>query len=126
MVLTAMTSAPSSLGVVDRLPFVLPHFARHSWVGERARIIWEPRIERICQAWADVEWLSVFEGVRDCALVGLSEEGILESCAAVDGASILSASSLPLTGLPAYPGLTFIVVGGLAAINQARRLGRSR
>ncbi len=114
-----MTSAPSSLGVVDRLPFVLPDFARHSWVGERARIIWEPRIERICQAWADVEWLSVFEGVRDCALVGLSEEGISRAVPQWT-ARHLSASSLPLTGLPAYPGLTFIVVGGLAAVNQAR------
>jgi hypothetical protein len=119
VVLTAMNSGPSSAGVVDRLPFVLPDFTRHSWVGERARTTWEPRIERICQAWADVEWLSVFDGVRRCALVGLSEEGISRAVPEWS-ARHLSASSLPLTDLPAHPGLTFIVVGGLADVNQAR------
>src|SRR5713226_571330 len=34
-------------GAVDRLSFVLPDFTRHSWVGDKARQIWEPRLGRI-------------------------------------------------------------------------------
>ena len=117
--LAATSSATSSAGAVDRLPFVLPDFTRHSWVGERARIAWEPRIKRICQAWADVEWLSVFDGIRRCALVGLPQEGISRAVPQWT-ARHLSASSLPLIELPAHPGTTFVLVGGLADVNRAR------
>ena len=94
---------------IERLPFVLPDFTRHSWVGERARIVWEPRIQRICEAWADVEWLSVSEGVRQCALVGLSQEGISRVGAAVDRASSqrlrLAAGRVAcLPGIDVHPG----------------------
>jgi hypothetical protein len=117
--LAATSSSTSAAGAVDRLPFVLPDFTRHSWVGERARIAWEPRIERICQAWADVEWLSVFDGVRRCALLGLSQEGISRAVPKWT-ARHLSASSLSLSELPAHPGITFVLVGDLADVNRAR------
>ena len=63
-----------SAGVIDRLPFALPNFTRHSWVGDQARRIWEPRLDRIRTAWPNVEWLSIVDGVRPCALVGLSPQ----------------------------------------------------
>ncbi len=88
-------------------------------MGEGARIVWEPRVQRICQAWSDVEWLSVSDGVRQCALVALSQEGLSRACRS--GLSVdLSACSLPPTELPDYQGLTFILVGGLADVNRAR------
>ncbi len=45
-----------------------------SWASDRAREVWEPRIERIRRAWSNVEWLAVVEGVRTCALTMLSPE----------------------------------------------------
>jgi len=42
------TAVPEPVfGLVDRLDFVLPDFTRLSWVSEKAREIWEPRITRI-------------------------------------------------------------------------------
>ena len=34
----------------DRLPHVLPDFTRVSWVSDRARAVWEPRVSRIGSA----------------------------------------------------------------------------
>ena len=120
LTVTAGTRPETSfIGAIERLPFVLPDFTRHSWVGERARIVWEPRIQRICDAWADVEWLSVSEGVRQCALVGLSQEGI-SRVVPQWAERHLSASGLPPAESPAYQGLTFILVGGLPDVNRAR------
>ena len=62
--------------VTDRLPFTLPDFTRHSWVADAARQTWEPRLDRIRRAWADIEWLSIRDGVRACALVGLSQSAL--------------------------------------------------
>jgi Methyltransferase domain len=66
-----MNALPSTR---ERLPFVLPDFTRHSWVGEEAQVVWEPRIERIQHAWFDMEWNSVVAGIRTCGLVWLSPE----------------------------------------------------
>ena len=52
----------------DRLNFVLPDFTRVTWVSDRAREIWEPRVKRIRIAWRRLEWISVAEGIRRCAL----------------------------------------------------------
>ncbi len=98
---------------------MLPDFTRHSWVGERARTAWEPRIERICRAWSDVEWLSVFDGIRSCALVGLSQEGIARAVPQWTERN-LSASSLAAAQAPAHPGLTFVLVGSLANVKRAQ------
>ena len=52
----------------ERLPFRLHDFTRMSWTSERARAVWEPRIDRIMKAWFEIEWLAVAAGVRACAV----------------------------------------------------------
>src|SRR4029450_11867868 len=42
----AHTAAAGDAFARDRLSHVLPDFTRISWVGDRARSIWEPRIQR--------------------------------------------------------------------------------
>ena len=54
---------------MDRLDFTLPEFARRAWVGDRAREVWEPRLERITRAWWQIEWRSVLAGLRPCAVI---------------------------------------------------------
>jgi hypothetical protein len=62
---------------LDRLDFSLPEFTRVSWVSDRAREVWEPRLRRITNAWLEIEWLSVAAGVRRCGLTFSSPEGLL-------------------------------------------------
>lgn len=62
----------------DRLNFILPDFLRLSWVSDRAREVWTPRLKRIIGAWAVMERESVLHGVRKCALEKSSlQPGIL-------------------------------------------------
>jgi hypothetical protein len=61
-----------SYSIADRLDFTLPEFTRVAWVSDRARGVWEPRIERIVGAWNEVEWRSVAAGARQCSLTRLS------------------------------------------------------
>jgi hypothetical protein len=56
----------------DRLDFTLPDFTRFRWVSDRARVHWEPRLQRISEVWAQVEWRSVCAGIRRCALVPIT------------------------------------------------------
>jgi SAM-dependent methyltransferase len=63
---------------MDRLPFVLPDFTRQMWVGDAARAVWAPRLRRITQAWLEIEWLAVAEGIRACAVTTVSPEGLVE------------------------------------------------
>ena len=55
----------------DRLSYVLPDFTRISWVSDQARATWEPRIQRIGHAWSEIEWRSVLNGSRRCALTSV-------------------------------------------------------
>lgn len=55
--------------VPNRLDFSLPEFTRVSWASDAAREVWSPRLQRITRAWLDLEWLSVAEGVRPCAIL---------------------------------------------------------
>lgn len=57
--------------VMHRLPFRMPDFNRCSWVSDRARQVWEPRIKRISHAWQRVERQSVIAGVRRAALISV-------------------------------------------------------
>lgn len=52
----------------ERLNFALPNFLRLSWVSDRAREVWTPRLKRIIAAWGLMERESVLHGVRKCAL----------------------------------------------------------
>ena len=59
---------------MERLDFRLPDFVRLSWVSDAAREVWEPRLRRIGQAWAKIEWLSVVSGIRSCGVTMASPE----------------------------------------------------
>jgi SAM-dependent methyltransferase len=103
----------------DRLPFVLPDFTRHSWVSDSARLTWEPRLERIRRAWLDVEWLSIVDEVRGCALLGVPQDA-LSTAIAGWSAHHLSAIGLSMTEPHTHPGVTFAVVGSLENVTRAR------
>src|SRR5258708_28522091 len=53
----------------ELLDFVLPDFLRLAWVSEPAREVWSVRFQQVVRAWAELEWLSVASGIRNCALV---------------------------------------------------------
>ena len=59
---------------MERLPFELPAFTRTSWVSDRAREVWGPRLEQIARAWQEIEWRTVAAGVRACAALFVSPE----------------------------------------------------
>jgi hypothetical protein len=112
-----------------RLGFVLPEFTRWSWVSETARSTWEPRIERIKQAWLSLEWLSVANDVRDCALIWLPPDTLSTFTPQWEFAS-LSAIQLQIDNAhfggnvaqsDASPtGLICIAVGDLTKLTQLR------
>jgi hypothetical protein len=64
--------ASEQLWLADRLDFLLPDFTRLSWVSHAAREMWAPRFERIQAAWQDIEWLSVADRLRECALLSVA------------------------------------------------------
>jgi hypothetical protein len=63
--------------IMQRLPFVLPEFVRTTWVSDRARGVWEPRLLRVTKAWLEIEWQSVLRGVRPCAITMTSPEDLV-------------------------------------------------
>lgn len=58
----------SVAAIPDRLPFRLHDFTRLAWVSDSARDTWEPRIHRISQMLADLEWRTISTGMRDACL----------------------------------------------------------
>jgi hypothetical protein len=85
----------------DRLDFTLADFTRISWVGDRARRVWEPRLQRVSTAWSEIEWLSVKDGVRRCALSVVSPEALIEK-GGVWARHGLSALPLEMQGVGNY------------------------
>lgn len=73
---------------MDRLDFELPEFVRISWVSDPARALWEPRLQAITRAWREIEWRTVAEGVRRCAVTSVSPEQLIETSAACAGAGL--------------------------------------
>lgn len=65
------------LSNILRLDFALPMFSRAIWVDDRAREIWEPRFARIANCWREIEWRTVVDGVRPCALLWLSQDELV-------------------------------------------------
>ena len=102
---------------MERLDFTLPEFARYSWASDLAHSTWEPRFRRIGAAWAQIEWLSVVEGLRACALVTVSAEDFLKQGARWAGHGLCNlpvameaAANLPYcasSGGPRQPGQPF-------------------
>lgn len=64
-----------SVARLPRMEFALPEFQRCVWVSDGARASWEPRIKRITDAWREIEWRTVAEGVRPCVTCWISTDG---------------------------------------------------
>jgi hypothetical protein len=111
----------------ERLPFLLPDFNRQSWVGEHAREVWAPRIARIALAWLDIEWRSVAEGARDCALIWLAPDALPRLIPMWEAARLsaiqLETAGAHFGGAPASlpPGLICVAVGDLAKLDALRK-----
>ena len=73
----ARAQSPHEVFRHDRLPHVLPDFTRVSWVNDRARQVWEPRIAQIGRAWAEIEYRSVEAGIRRCALTSVASDQLI-------------------------------------------------
>ena len=59
---------------IQRLDFRLPEFTRYAWTSDRAREVWEPRVQRIIAGLQEVEWRSIVLGLRACALRVVSSD----------------------------------------------------
>src|SRR5262245_45965834 len=92
----------------DRLTYVLPDFTRISWVGDHARSTWEPRVQRIGQAWSEIEWRSVIARVRKCALTSVPADQLVPRTS--DWASH-GLSTMPLAMSGVAPGYSSTSVG---------------
>jgi hypothetical protein len=64
---------------LDLLRFDLPEFSRVSWVGDAARRVWQPRLERIFAAWMEVEARAVSAGLRECSVSTVSAHELPET-----------------------------------------------
>lgn len=62
---------------MERLDFIIPDFTRLSWVSDRAQAVWEPRFNKIKEAWSKIEWLSVVCGLRSCCITIASPKNFL-------------------------------------------------
>lgn len=107
---------------LKRLPFRLPDFTRLSWTSDRARASWEPRLRRISDAWFQIEWLSVADGVRPCCLLRMSPARFLaetprwaERKVSALGVAreAVSASTYSSNTVKAAPGWPYVLCVGL-------------
>lgn len=112
-------------GSVRRIPSLLPDFTRFSWVNGGARLHWGPRIEAIRRAWSDIEWMSVAGGVRQCALVAISQKAF--SAAKTRWlAHRLSAVGLPGGAGVGQSGRVYAFVGQRSSIRRAEEAWSAR
>lgn len=102
---------------MERLDYALPDFTRFMWVGDQARDVWQPRLERVTNAWLEIEWRAVLAGVRSCAVTMASPEELLAQAPqwAAEGLSALPVEMVGFTGQPyaatsaaAEPGEPFV------------------
>jgi len=121
----------------ERLTYVLPDFTRISWVGDRARSSWEPRIQRIGHAWSEIEWRSIVAGIRKCALTSVPADQLVARSTgwAADGLSTMpvgmsgvasgyaSTSVSPRTGEPFEYRVAVGALVDVAALKQAMDAG---
>jgi uncharacterized protein len=92
---------PAAHGM-ERLGFVLPDFTRFAWVSDAARDVWEPRLDRVRQAWAEIEWRAVLAGARSCAVAIATPEEFLTLGGqwAEEGLSALPVEIMGASGQP--------------------------
>jgi len=67
---------------MQRINYRLAEFTRFSWANDEARTVWEPRIRNVGDCLNELEWRSILEGVRACALTSVAPDQ-LESFAAM-------------------------------------------
>jgi hypothetical protein len=60
-----------------RLDFTVPEFLRVIWSSNEARAVWEPRIQRISNAWPEIERLAVHARIKPAALQVCSPEQLV-------------------------------------------------
>lgn len=65
----------------ELLDFRLPDFTRFAWVSDAAQATWQPRFQRISDAWAELEWRSVAVGLRPCHLTRVVPEELAAAAA---------------------------------------------
>lgn len=58
---------------MQRLDYRFKEFTRHSWANDEAKALWDPRIGMVCACIEELEWRSVLEGVRACALTSVTQ-----------------------------------------------------
>ncbi len=78
---------------IKRLDYRPEEFTRHSWTNDEAKSVWEPRIRKVCDCLAELEWRLILEGVRACALTSVAPNE-LESFAATLATHGLTIASL--------------------------------
>lgn len=116
----------------NRLDFVLPDFTRVAWVSDELREVWQPKVFRISEALAEIEWRSVLEEVRRCALTVVAADQLIEKAGvwAEHGLSGLPlqvhglANQYAATSVPTKPGEPFayrIVIGRPADVAELKR-----
>jgi hypothetical protein len=44
------------------------------WVSDRSREIWEAKFVQFAECWRQIEWLTVVDGIRPCALLSVSQQ----------------------------------------------------
>ena len=59
---------------MQRLDYRLEEFTRHSWASDEVKAIWEPRISKIIGCLNELEWRSILEGHRACALTAVAPD----------------------------------------------------
>lgn len=108
---------------MERLDFRLPDFLRVSWVSDRAKEVWGPRLDRITRAWREIEWLSVAAGFRHCGVLTVPPEEYVPLAGSWvrSGLFTLPIESICLPsqpGAPAKPLMIRVVVGSPRAITD--------
>jgi len=81
---------------MQRLDYRLKEFARHAWINDEVKALWEPRIDKVCACIKELEWRSILGGVRTCALRSVTPDE-LQTLGAM-----LSAHGLTLVPLEKY------------------------
>jgi hypothetical protein len=112
----------------QRLSFTLPDFTRYCWVDEATRREWEPRLERISRAWAEIEYLSVVSRIRPCGLCWIPKSAVEEAVSRWRSHR-LSAASVPAEGeglRPPYSNMIRVVVGSYEDVQSFKESWQAR
>jgi len=126
-----IVSCPPLPKKMERLGFALHEFVRTSWVSDAASQVWHPRLVKIVDAWANLEWLSTLAGLRSCAIVLVPPSDFVERAAewAQSGLHCLplatqgTPAGFSAQSLPAEAGNTFmyrVVVGLSSEVDKLR------